>query len=443
MNILKLIHEKYKTKKFKDVLSNIKYSALDYFINPILYIISTPILISKLGLDQYGILIIANSVVGIIGGFNFGLTESTVKLVSKYRGDENLLNIAKAIQTTYTIFIIISILMAVGVYVISPYICNNFFKLTKEETKQAITAIQIAGVGLGIRTISSVFSSALRGYERYDIVGKINSISAVITISISVILAMLGSNIKDILIGNVIILTVVGLVQIYIIKKIVKEISFIPSIDKGIVNESLSFGMYTWLQGLASLIYGQADKIIIGSILGMTAATYYSVSLQIAQQAHGIIGSSLAFLFPMISKERQREKKDYINKIYKISLIISVLVSTLIMLLLLFGYDEIMKMWMGEEFADKVRLVIPLMLIGYYILAISVVPHYVLLAYGEARFIAVTNISGGLIMLTGMFILIPIYGLIGASVARILYSLPVILNFYQVNKIFKKRIQEF
>jgi O-antigen/teichoic acid export membrane protein len=292
-------------------------------------------------LDQYGILIIANSVVGIIGGFNFGLTESTVKLVSKYRGDEDLLNITKTIQTTYSIFIIISILMAVGVYVISPYVCNNFFKLTKEDTKQAITALQIAGVGLGIRTISSVFSSALRGYERYDIVGKINSISAVITISISVILAILGSNIQNILIANVIILTVVALLQIYIIKKIVKDISFIPSIDKGIVNESLSFGMYTWIQGFASLIYGQADKIIIGSLLGMTAATYYTVSLQVAQQAHGIIGSSLAFLFPMISKERQREKTDYIYKIYKLSLIISVLVSTIIMISLTSLLDEL------------------------------------------------------------------------------------------------------
>jgi O-antigen/teichoic acid export membrane protein len=52
----------------------------------------------------------------------------------------------------------------------------------------------------------------------------------------------------------------------------------------------------------------------------------------------------------------------------------------------------------------------------------NVTAHYALLALGQVKIVTYLNLSAGIVVLAGMAVLIPKYGLQGAAVARLVYG---------------------
>ena len=79
--------------------------------------------------------------------------------------------------------------------------------------------------------------------------------------------------------------------------------------------------------------------------------------------------------------------------------------------------------------------------IAYWLLAINVVPYYILLGLGRIRFIGISCIVAGAGAIFSMYVAIQAIGLIGAASGRIVYAvLTLVLIFPLVQRISQKRI---
>src|SRR2546430_7983748 len=151
---------------------NAAYSAADYLLSPLLMIGAAPFLVARLGLAQYGIWMLVNALVGTAAVVPMGLGDATVKFVSSYRapgggGGEH--GVVRVVRSTLTVSALLGLLVAAIVITSAPWLAGAVFKIAAHDRDLAVRAIQLAGVGLVIRSIDSVFLSTLRGYERYDL----------------------------------------------------------------------------------------------------------------------------------------------------------------------------------------------------------------------------------------------------------------------------------
>src|SRR5262249_24785339 len=73
-------------------------------------------------------------------------------------------------------------------------------------------------------------------------------------------------------------------------------------------------------------------------------------------------------------------------------------------------------------FSQHPPLIFPTIACGFAFLGLNVTAHYALLALGQVKIVTYLNLGAGIVVLAGMAILLPSYGLQGAALARLVYG---------------------
>ncbi len=81
--------------------------------------------------------------------------------------------------------------------------------------------------------------------------------------------------------------------------------SLFPSFDRRATSALFQFGAFSWLLAVSSVIFTQADRLLLGVSLGATTVTAYALCVQMAQPIYGIASSGLDFLFLILRRGMQ------------------------------------------------------------------------------------------------------------------------------------------
>jgi O-antigen/teichoic acid export membrane protein len=95
--------------------------------------------------------------------------------------------------------------------------------------------------------------------------------------------------------------------------------------------------------------------------------------------------------------------------------------SLLALVLLVFG-PAILLLWLGPENAPPTAEVLPWLAVAYWVLALNVVPYYLLLGLGRVRIVSITVVVAGVIGIILTYYAIARMGIVGAAAGRIAYA---------------------
>jgi O-antigen/teichoic acid export membrane protein len=196
------------------------------------------------------------------------------------------------------------------------------------------------------------------------------------------------------------------------------------------------------LQALAGVVFSYADRFLIASMLGTAPVAIYVLCVQVAQPIHGLCAAAFNFVFPHISSRHEAGEIDGPLRVFRLASLISLALSLVFALpLVLFG-NPLLAFWMGRQVAQEGHVVLALLAVAYALIALNTVPHYALLAFGRVRLVAGLNLGSGLLLVVLIAVLVPFFGLIGAALGRIGYSiLLVVPSLVASRKAFESRAQ--
>ena len=405
-------------------------------------LIAAGFLVRQLGLAQYGLWMLASAVVGGMETLSSGFGDATIKFVSKYRGRNDIGGVQRIIRANLSINGALGGCLAIIVISCSRFAVTNIFKIEPSQHELSIRILQVSGVTLFVRSIENVFVNTLRAYEMYGRAVKVSVMTRFLSVSAAVLLAYYGQTVFEIMLASLGIAFISLALQIAGVRTVCGAIKLTPTMDRVSIREIFGYGVYSWAQALAGVIFYSADRLVVGSLMGTSALGIYSVCLQATQPIHGLTAAALNFIFPHISARQEAGERDLLNHVLRIATWANVgLVVVLSAPLILFG-KLILVLWMGSTFADQGYLVLTLLAVANALLALSVSSHYILLALGRARFVAFVNILGGILSLGCIALLIPHLGLEGAAIGRLLYAGAIALNFWKLYTIRSKAILE-
>lgn len=404
---------------------NAAFSGLDHLLLPALWLIATPIFVARLGVDRFGIWMLVNSLLGLNGLFAFGLSDATIKYVSHYRALGDDAGVVRVIRSTLTIYLILATAAAVVAGLAAPWLAQGVFKVDVQDTGLLVIALRIAGLGMVVRMFDSVLQSALQGFERYDLAACVSMTANVLTVGLNAALAIAGYGLDVLLIVTLAVLAASGLVRVFLIKTtFLRGLAIRPSWDMVTMREIFHFGLYTWLHGVSGLLLGQADRLMIASMLGTRQLAYYAVSLQLAQQIHALPSKAGSFLFPLASAAHAVGDAARLRTIYFKAMFLVTATGISLGIPLFMMARGILTIWMGAEFADVATPVLQILAFNFSILSTTIVPYYYLMGTGNVRLGTTLGIASGVFVAAAAAVLIPRLGLTGAAWAR-LAVLPV------------------
>ena len=388
----------------------------------IVAIFSIPILINALGADGFGILTIAWMVTGYFSLLDLGVGRALTKMVSEKLGQNDIERIPQLIWTALMLTVLMGIIGSILISMSAETLVNNFFKIPETFHMEVERSFYILAFCVPMVICNASLSGILQSYQRFDLVNTIRIPIGSLTFLGPVFVLPFSSALSHIVIALFFVRLVELIINIIFCIRVVPKVIANIGIDKSSIRNFLSFGSWMTLSNVVGPLMLYLDRFLIGSIISISAVSYYATSYEIVHRMMIIPGAIVGVLFPAFGAVVGNNPAKAASMLFGGVKYTFISIFPLIMIIFIFA-EEILNIWLGAEFAEKGTLVLKLLLIGALINSFAYFPFAVLHASGRPDLTAKLHLIETPIYLITAWILISKFGIVGAAIGWTLRAL--------------------
>jgi exopolysaccharide biosynthesis WecB/TagA/CpsF family protein len=412
----------------KTQLSNAAYGVLDYTAHPIGMLLIAPVVLRHLGVAQYGVWAVVTAAVSAGSIMASGFGDANIQHVASQRSAGDRSALLRVVRSTMGIHLILGTAVALICWMLAPYLAAKVAASDAPVQFACLWSLRIASIMILARSIESVCISTQRAFERYGAAVRISMAARLATLAVAAGMTFVCRSVVGIMIASAILLVLGVWLQFIQLKKLLGTDSLTPSFDRGATKALFAFGIFSWLQAVSGVIFGQADRLATGASLGAVAVASYALCVQLAQPIYGLAASGLHFLFPYLSARRSGSAVEFRRSVFIGLLANLLLVAGGVSVVLLFG-NRVLYSWAGASIAESAKPILPLIAWSSALMGLGVTGSYTMLARGRVRTVTCLNLGGGAVMVFLIMRLLPLYGVWGVAAARLSYG-PITLLLY-------------
>jgi O-antigen/teichoic acid export membrane protein len=272
---------------------------------------------------------------------------------------------------------------AILLVLLSPFISGRFLKIPAEFVGEAVTTLRLVGWSLPVMFVSSSFRGVLEAAQRFDLV---NAVKVPVNV-LFYVLPLVGTGLGYRLPGIVLLLLasrVAGLLAWgWLGLRVLPALRATPRVERHLLKPLLTFS--GWL-ALSSILYAASssvDRLAIGAVLTVGAVTFYSAPFEAINRIGVVPGSLAMVLFPafsLLSGGRLREKAE---DLFARSTKFLLLTTGPALILLLFFARDLLRLWLGAEFARTSAPAVRVLAAGFLVNCVVAVPNNYLMGIGR------------------------------------------------------------
>jgi len=408
------------SKHRRPALHNGLYAVAEYVSQPLGMLLAASYLLRHLGASQFGIWVLASAAINSGNLLSSGFGDAAVKYGSMYHGRNDAGGVARIVRGMIAINLALSGLLAVVLWALAPYAVNHIAHIDAGLRGACLQSFRIGSLLLVVRSIDSVFASTLRARERYSPAVRIAIFSRVGSLVAAIALVAHGYGVVKIMLATLCISTVAAVAQGIAVRVIAGKIVLWPSLHRETLSLIANFGCFSWLQAVSAVVFGQADRLVIGIFLGAPAVAIYALCAQAAQTIHGITGAGFHALFPHLSSRLETERLADLRSTIRTAFNTNLVLAALLGVPFILFSRPILSAWMGQEFARQAWPILAVLGVSFSLFALNVTAYYTLLALGKVKLVTAINLAAGAAMVLLMLLLTPRFGMVGTACARLI-----------------------
>jgi O-antigen/teichoic acid export membrane protein len=366
----------------RSIFRSVAYGAATWVVPLFLGIISTPVIVRNLGIETYGIYAL---VLGFVGyTFSFGIGRAMTKYIAEFRASGETERIREIVSVTLLISALVGVIGAVSIAFSAEWLVRDVLKINEQSREVTVTGLYIASALIFVSIFNQAFGSALQGIHRFDVYSKIFNASSIAQIGGTLILALFGFGLVQLLVWNLFTVTVSSVVTAVLVRRYLKEFGFDLNFSRKAFTmvAGYSVGIVGYqIVGNAMVIF---ERSWLTRELGPESLAYYVVAFTPGLYLQGFVGSLVLILVPLVSEYENR--RDELLQIYqKATRLITTIVFLFVMLLVV-DSRNILMVWMGPVFAEQAAGILIMLSISFGVVAILSVSWQMKEGLGVPRF---------------------------------------------------------
>ena len=417
-------------------LVNATYGLLDYAAYPVGMLLVAPTILRHSGTPQYGVWTFTTAAVSMGSIIASGFGDANIQHVASRRGLGRHDELLRAVRSMIGINLVLGTMLAVLAWSLASYASRHLAPSDPALERDCLWSLRIASVLIWIRTQESVCISTQRAFERYGAAVRISIVGRLLSLGAAATLAQFHQGVTGMAAAAAVLTSLGTWLQYGRLKRLLEATSLRPAFDGDAVKALVGFGAFSWLQAVAGVVFGQADRLLLGVSLGAVTVTSYALCVQLAQPLYGFAAAGLHFLFPYLAGRSDSRSTAPLRKAVLSAFAVNLcFVGLSAGALLRFG-PYILHAWAGVAVAQSSAAIFPVIVWSSALLGLNVTGTYTLFALGRVQIVTWLNLVGGAAMLALMFCLLPRFGVYGLAVARLCYGsvtvlvyLPLVLRF--------------
>ncbi len=425
--------------KMKNHISNAIYGVLDYLAYPVGMLAIAPVALRGLGNDRYGVWLIAIAAVSTGAIIASGFGDANIRIVAMQRATGNHQNVMRAVRSTMGIHLILGCAMAIVAWLLTPIATAHLVTEASGLRFDCLWSLRVACLLIPVRAIETVCVSTLRAYERYGKAVQVSSIARLLSLACAGFLPFMTHTVVSVLIATAAISAYGLWLQLAQLARLLNDSNLLPVLDRETTRVLISFGIFTWIQLVSGLVFGQLDRLMTGVVFGAAAVTAYSLCVQLSQPIYGVAAAGLHFLFPRIAVQHALDDRAGVRRTVFVGFCANLLFVAISAAGMLALGQTILRIWVGNELAQAGASILPIVVWSTAWAGLGVAGAYSMLALGRPRTLTCFTLAGGALATFAMWWLSARHGLIGMAWGRMFFGPVTCLAYVPLVALLSKR----
>lgn len=402
----------------------------------------TPFILNHLGKGEYGVYITIGALIGTISVLDFGLNNTIVRFVAKYRAEKDKKGEENFLATTMLIYLVISTFIIIIGLVFYGYIGTYFTQMDANEIRIAkiIFGVFIFNIAIGLP--GGAFTGICYGYEAFVFPKSLNIVRYVLR-SLTVVCVLLfgGRAIALVIIDTVFNVIIIAVTSYFVFNKL--KVKFkLHSFTKAFIKQIFGYSSWIFVFSLVGIIQWKAGHWVLGRICTSEVLTIYGIGIVLGTY-YGAFSTAISSVFlpratqMSVGNASGEELTSMMIKIGRLSFIVLMFI---LGAFILYG-RQFVFLWVGSELGVQGSyeswLIALMIMLAYTLPLVQGFGNSILEAKNKLSFKAVLYLSFMIIGATvGAFLAKP-YGAIGMISGSVLGWIIVqnVMNFYYHNVI--------
>lgn len=400
------------------LIKNSAYNLLGFAIPTLIAVPALGILARWLGLELFGVFTLVFAVIGYASIFDLGLSRAVIREISIHRDNED--EQKKIISTSTFVIGITSLCAVISFYFLSDNLAS-LLNISEKKMDDVIVAFKVLSFTIPMLLLTQIWIAYLEGREEFAKVNLQKIISGTLQSLLPVLLCWYEKSLFFAVLGLFVGRIITLLLSFSFCSNIVLKSGIY--FYKNTFKRLLIFGSWLTVSNIISPIMVYFDRFIIAHILGGAKVALYSAPSEGIMRVTNVPLALARALFPKIAFCKDKEER---NRLEKHSYILINLVCLPIMIVGILFAQPLMRLWMGDEFGGVDAIVLQILLVGFYVNSMAVIPFSLLQANGNAKTTALVHLLEIVPYIFILFYMTYCYGIIGSAIT---WSLRMLIDF--------------
>ena len=411
-------------------------SYLTIAFNIVAGLVYTPWMINSIGKDNYALYTLALSIINIFL-LDFGIGSAVTRFLSEYYANGKREEARRFMGVVYKVFFVISAIIAVCLFVFYFFIDAIYQKLTPQETTIFKHLFIIVGVYSVVSFPCTVFKGVLMANEEFIAVKLCGLGQKIFDVVLIIIFLLLGKGVYAMVLVHALSNVVFHAVRYVIIKTRTKQDSDMRSWDKGQARSLFGYSVWVTVISIAQRCIFNIMPSLIAALIGAAEVTLFSLAATLEGYVYLFSDAVNGMFMPRISrifasKNSETEINSLMCKVGKFH----VYTIGLIILGFICVGQKFVHLWMGGGY-EAVYIAAVLLMLPSLIDVPQQVARTSLLTLNIVKQQAIIYVFMAVICIVLSFIMVPLFGSIGAAVA---VCVAYLFRTFMFNLLYKKRL---
>ena len=395
----------------RNVALNIAGSALP----GVAALIAVPVLVRTLGADRFGVMALAWTALGYFSFFDLGIGRAVTHAIADRIGGGREEEIGGVVWTSLLTTIPVGVVGGALLFFLAPMIVE-LLRLSPSLQQEAQTSFRILAFAVPFATASGALRGTLEAHQYFGMVNALRVPLGLLTfLGPLVTLPFSRSLVPPMLVLSVG-RAVLALAHYVAVVRSVKSFGSTSGFNRSIATDLVRLGGWLQVSYIVSPLMATLDRFVVGAVLGATFVAYYVAPQELVTKLWTLNLALLPVFFSAVATTSTRDPQRTVllfDRVLRITLTVLFL-PTLVLVALA---PDILRVWLGPEYAVHSTVVMQLIAIAVFLNCLGQGAQTFIQGLGRPDITAKYHLVELPFYALALWWLLPRYGLLGAAIA--------------------------
>jgi len=310
-----------------------------------------PFLIRGFGTTDYGLYLLASSVVGYAGLLDFGVGTSLVKLTAEAAAQDDRERLGRLTSSTLAFYTVIGLVIA-AIMVLLAFNTGALFKVDPDGERLLRNLFFVAAGASLLAWPANTGGAVLQGFQRYTQTARVSLGMTIGTICMTAAVVVLHEGPIVLMIGVAAVNLTGGIVNALLARRVLAGVHVsLFRADRPALQAIFRFSWAIFVTQLCTIIvYQQTDRLVLGIFVGAAAIALYDAAGKFQGLMSQLTSFAVSAIMPMASQLDAEGRREAIRALFLRGTKYTLMLLSPVVVVLLALARPILLAWLGPEF---------------------------------------------------------------------------------------------